>query len=121
MAVVVTKRGVKVKANGEYHSLGATIHGLPELAEKRLVKGGVCEYVPSVFVPHDSASDDEPLDTEDKQSTENTKIPDDKEEVEDPKVSKSNKSLAGKSKAKNKEVVTSHSEEVGPDTSHPLV
>ncbi len=47
MAIEVSKKGVKVKAGGKYHSFGDTINGLPELEEERMMEEGVCVRVPS--------------------------------------------------------------------------
>ncbi|EGW39167.1 hypothetical protein [Desulfosporosinus sp. OT] len=44
MAVVVSKSGVQVKANGKYHKHGETIDGLTESEEERLVEEGYCSY-----------------------------------------------------------------------------
>lgn len=106
MAVVVSKRGVKVKANGKYHSLGETISGLTETEEERLVEGGTCKYVPSSIVSPDTSLDDPPNDDN---------LP---KESNQP-ANKVNKSSASK-KSKQVAEPPEDNNEVGPDTSHPL-
>lgn len=105
MTVVVSKKGVKVKANGKYHSLGETISGLSEAEEKRLAEGGTCKYVSPPVVSPDPAPED----------TEEKKVPD---------VAKEAKVTKASGNKKNKEVdgqVGNDDNEPGPDTSHPLV
>ena len=109
MIVVVSKKGVKVKAHGKYHSLGETINELSEAEAKRLVDGGTCKYVPSSFVPRDSDSD--------------VQIPDEAEKTEQPKAPEvgAKIKLSTDKKTKVGAKTPEESNEVGPDTSHPLV
>jgi len=115
MIVVVSKKGVRVKAHGKYHGLGETINELTEAEAKRLVDGGTCEYAPSSFVPRDSVSDAQTPDEVDK--AEEVKV-DEQQKV--PEAGAKIKLSTGK-KAKVDTETSEESNEVGPDTSHPLV
>ena len=115
MTVVVSKKGVKVKAHGKYHSLGETINELTEAEAKRLVDGGTCEYTPSPFVPCDSASDAQTPD-----EGKNTREVKDDEQL---KVSETNAKTKPSTSKKTKVDLEKQedSSDAGPDTSHPLV
>lgn len=115
MAVIVSKRGVQVKANGKYHSLDDTINGLPKDEEARLVEEGICTRIPSSTVYQDSDEDQDPgldPDTDEDPDTDSDPEP-------DAKVTsgKTNKSSGSK---KNKRAADLP-DEPGPETSHPLV
>ena len=114
MIVVVSKKGVKVKAHGKYHSLGESVNELTEAEAKRLVDGGACEYAPSPFVPHDSTSDFQTHDVE--ENAEEVKV-DEQQKV--PETGAKIKSATSK-KSKVDTETPEDINELGPDTSHPL-
>lgn len=63
MAVVVSEKGVQVKAIGKYYGHGEVIQGLSDSSEKRLVDEGHCEYPITVANTQDNPVKEEVSDS----------------------------------------------------------
>lgn len=123
MAIIVSKKGVQVKANGKYHSLENIINGLPETEEERLIEEGICTRILSSTVYQETDEDTDPNSDPDADEDPDTdeETYEDTDPAPDAKVTpgKTNKASGSKRNKKDAELADLP-EETGPETSHPL-